>query len=278
MPELPEVETVARVLHAQLVGKRFVGAEIFWPGAVATPAAHEFGAQIAGRRIEQVTRRGKFVVMSLQPRSYMLVHLRMTGCLLVCDVQMNPQCTLDPYTRAILHLDSGQWLRFRDTRKFGRLYLVDDVAQVAGHLGPEPLSTEFTVEALWTILQDHRRRIKPLLSDQRLIAGLGNIYIDEALWEAGIHPLRLAHTLTREEAERLWEAIRHVLNSAIANMGTTLRNYRTPDDQPGENEEALRVYGRKGRACPRCGHPIERLVVGQRGTSICPYCQGLTIL
>jgi formamidopyrimidine-DNA glycosylase len=174
-----------------------------------------------------------------------------------------------------LLLSSGQALRLHDLRKFGRLYLVDDPSTVLGRLGREPLAADFTVEALGAIVSGRRRQIKPLLFDQRLVAGLGNIYIDESLWEARVHPLRHADTLAPDEVLRLHAAMQNVLARAIAHNGTTLRDYRDPHERPGQHQGYLVVYGRRGAACPRCGQAIARTVVGQRGTYYCPACQVL---
>jgi len=276
MPELPEVETIARHLKAQLVGQYIGQVEVRWPRCIATPTATQFAHEFVGREILDVGRRGKFVIVSLSESKFLLVHLRMTGRLILEDAShpgTSEEITLDPHTHVIFYFVSGKALCFRDTRKFGRLYLVNEPAEIVGDLGPEPLSDDLTPQALYELLRGHRKRLKPLLADQRLLAGLGNIYIDEALWEARIHPLRHAHTLSVEEAARLHTAIRTVLSRAIKNLGTTLRDYRTPLGELGEHQEALAVYGRQGEPCPRCGEPIRREVVGGRGTWYCPSCQ-----
>lgn len=273
MPELPEIETIARILHAQVTGKTIERARVLWPRVIATPSVDQFEREIAGRRILGVMRRGKFLWLRLDPPGHLLVHLRMTGRMLTCGPP-DPMAGDDPYNHVVLELDSGAPLRFRDVRRFGRMYLVADEAQVLGGLGLEPLSPEFTAEQLGVILSSRRRQLKPLLLDQRVIAGLGNIYVDESLWEARIHPLRRASCLGADEVARLHAAIGTVLGRAIVNMGTTLRDYRTPEGREGSNGEFLAVYGRKGLPCGRCGQPIVRIVVGQRGTHLCPTCQG----
>jgi formamidopyrimidine-DNA glycosylase len=204
--------------------------------------------------------------------------LRMTGCLLYNEqpCAAGPRVPEDEsHVRVVLHLASGATLRFRDMRKFGRLYLVDDPQEVVGGLGPEPLSPDWTPLALAILLQHRRGRIKPILQNQQILAGLGNIYADESLWRARIHPMQEAQTLTGQDIERLHDAIREVLSRAIENRGTTLRDYRNAQDEPGENQSSLAVYQRHGRACPRCGQIIERIVVGGRGTHFCPTCQEL---
>lgn len=273
MPELPEVEVIARGLHEQLAGQRIVEVAVRWPRTIARPPADVFAAQLVGRTVQRVWRRGKFLVLDLTPSKHLVVHLRMTGQFLVCRGAGSLEA--DAHTHVSITFASGCLLHFRDVRKFGRFALVDDPAEVLGALGPEPLSDGFTPESLAAILHGRRRQIKPALLDQTVVAGLGNIYVDEALWEARIHPLRPAHTLTVDELVRLHRAIRLVLAQAIANRGTTFRDYRDAQNRPGGNQRALAVYGRKGAPCPRCGAPIVRTVVGQRGTHFCPVCQVL---
>jgi len=276
MPELPEVETIVRLLRAQLVGQRVSSVEVRWPRCIAIPGASEFERELIEREVLDVGRRGKFVIISLSGGRFLLVHLRMTGRLLVEDAgcaAASGEAAPDPHIHVVFRFVSGRALRFHDTRKFGRLYLLSEPAEIVGDLGPEPLSADFTPQTLHDLLRGHRKRLKPLLADQRLLAGLGNIYIDEALWEARIHPLRHAHTLSAEETARLHAAIRKVLARAIENLGTTLRDYRTPLGESGENQEALAVYGRQGKPCPRCGEVVRRELVGGRGTWYCPSCQ-----
>lgn len=276
MPELPEVETIARLLREQLVGQFMSYVEVRWPRCVAYPSVAEFERELLGREVQDVGRRGKFVILSLSGHKSLLVHLRMTGRLIVEDMGCSAaigEAAPDSHTHILFRFSSGKVLRFRDTRKFGRLHLVNEPAEIVGDLGPEPLSPGFTPQVLHDLLRSHRRRLKSLLIDQRVLAGLGNIYVDEALWEARIHPLRRAQTLSPEEVERLHIAIRSVLACAIGNQGTTLRDYRTPLDEAGENQEALAVYGRQGKPCRRCGELILREVVGGRGTWYCPSCQ-----
>ncbi|MHB0857012.1 MAG: DNA-formamidopyrimidine glycosylase [Anaerolineae bacterium] len=273
MPELPEVETIARSLNEQLAGQRIAGVSIGWPRSIARPGVEAFSEQLVGRTVQRVGRRGKFIVMDLYPSKHLIVHLRMTGQFLVCEDAWALES--DRHTHVTIVFESGCVMRFRDVRKFGRFALVDDASEVLGALGLEPLSDTFTCEALAALLRSRRRQIKPALLDQTMVAGLGNIYVDEALWEARIHPLRTTHTLTEGEVARLHEAVRRVLAQAISNRGTTFRDYRDPQNLPGENQRALAVYGRKGEPCPRCASPIVRILVGQRGTHFCPVCQKL---
>ncbi len=274
MPELPEVETIVQQLSASLVGQRIVATHIGWPGVVATPSPDALGAALQGRTIMGVRRRAKFILIEVPPQ-VLVVHLRMTGRLLLCD-STAPTSIDERYLRAWWSLASGQTLCFADLRKFGRLYLVDDPTPLIAHLGPEPLADDLSADRFAALLKAHRRQLKPLLLDQHFLAGLGNIYTDEALWRAGLHPLTRADTLTPAQAEALWAAIRAALHEAIADGGTTLRDYRNARNEAGGHAPALAVYGRAGAPCPRCGAPIVRLVVGGRRTHICPVCQSLT--
>jgi formamidopyrimidine-DNA glycosylase len=273
MPELPEVETVARGLRMSLVGATIVGAEVRWTRSVIPSDPPAFARRLVGQTVTDVGRRGKWVVIGLVGGSALLVHLRMTGRLL-----LESEAGLDDrHLRVLLFLDDGRRLRFFDQRKFGRLVLTSEPQEVLGELGPEPLAEEFTPEQFLELLGRRRGRIKPLLLNQRFLAGLGNIYADEALWRAGIHPLRPADTLTPGDVRRLHRAIRSVLRAAIASGGTTLpdRTYQQVDGRSGEFAGRLAVYGRADQPCPRCGVAIERITVGQRGTHLCPHCQSL---
>jgi formamidopyrimidine-DNA glycosylase len=269
MPELPEVENVARMLRPEVVGRRVVEAQVLWPRSVARPTPEAFCRDLVGREITSLGRRGKVLTLGLSDGWWLLVHLRMSGRLLLG----RPEEPAPVHLRAVLRLDDGRDLRFVDPRKFGRLWLVQDPAEVLGSLGPEPLDPTFTVEAFQARLAGRRVRIKPLLLDQRFLAGVGNIYADEALFLAGIHPCRPAGSLTEGEVERLHGALQEVLAAAIANGGTTLSAYRRPDGSPGEHQALLRVFRRAGEPCPRCGTPVVRAVVGGRGTYFCPRCQ-----
>jgi formamidopyrimidine-DNA glycosylase len=274
VPELPEVEIIARGLDAALAGQTIRAVEVFWERSVAMPAAAEFAARLAGQRIVGVGRRGKFVVVRLQGGDVLMAHLRMTGTLCIAPAER----PLNPYVRVLFRLNSSHDLRFADTRKFGRLYLAETIEQVIGDLGPEPLGDEFTPAWLAGALRRRGARLKPLLLDQSFVAGLGNIYVDEALFRAGLHPLRRADSVSEEEAGRLHAAIQEVLRAAIGRRGTTLSDYRDAAGEPGENQMFLRVYHRHGQPCLRCGRPIERIIVGQRGTHFCPHCQPASLV
>ncbi len=271
MPELPEVETVAYGLHHALTGRTIVDVKVLWARSVASPDAVAFARRLRGQIITGVRRRGKWVVIALEGGDTLLVHLRMSGRLLV----EAEACMDTRHLRAVFLLDDGRRLSFVDARKFGRLWLGNDPSAVLGELGPEPLSDGFTATQFNKMLAGQHRRIKSLLLDQRFLAGLGNIYTDEALWRAGIHPLRRASTLTPIEVRRLHRAIRSVLRAAIAGGGTTLADetYRRADGRAGEFADRLVVYGRAGEPCPRCGTVIERIIVGQRSAHFCPCCQ-----
>jgi len=271
MPELPEVETVVRGLRDSLPGQRIVGVEVFWARSVRGLDPEAFACRLEGRRVVGMGRRGKWIVMSLSGGDTLLVHLRMTGQL-VWEPEDSPD---EKYTRVLFHFDDGWQLRFSDMRKFGRIVLTDDPDEVLGDLGPEPLSDDFTVARFEEMLSKRRGRIKSLLLNQRFLVGLGNIYVNEALWRAGVHPRRSADSLSSEEVQRLHGTIRSVLREAIASNGTTLGNgnFRRADGRSGEFADQLAVYGRAGEPCPCCGKTIERIEVGQRGTFVCRGCQ-----
>lgn len=265
MPELPEVETIARKLRPELVGKSILKADLLWPRTLATPTPAKFKKQIRGQEIRGIGRRAKYFVMELSD-FHMFVHLRMSGDLYIKEVD----AATEKHDRLILSLNPGEnKLVFNDTRKFGRVWLVQDPGEVLSGLGPEPLSEEFTAQLLYDGLQSRHRQLKPLLLDQSFLAGMGNIYTDEALHKARLHPLAASDSVKRVQAQALWEAIREVLQEGIRRNGASIDwVYRG-----GEFQNYLRVYDRKGQPCPVCGTAIERLVVGQRGTHVCPSCQ-----
>ena len=265
MPELPEVETIARKLRPELVGKSILKADLLWSRTLATPSPAKFKKQIKGQEIRGIGRRAKYFVMDLSD-FHLFVHLRMSGDLYIKEVDAAPE----KHDRLILDLDpGGTKLVFNDTRKFGRVWLVQNPDEVVSNLGPEPLSEEFTAQMLYDGLKSRHRQLKPLLLDQSFLAGMGNIYTDEALHKAHLHPLAVSDSVNREQAQALWEAIRDVLQEGIRRNGASIDwVYRG-----GEFQNYFRVYDRKGQPCPVCSTLIERLVVGQRGTHICPNCQ-----
>lgn len=274
MPELPEVQTIVDDLAiAGICGQFIWEVVVLWPRSIATPV--DFSARLAGDSIRNIERRGKYIIIKLGSGRALLIHLRMSGRILLYPSQ-------EPVLRhehVLIKLQDGRDLRLHDTRKFGRMYLVDNQDDILGSLGLEPLGNDFTIFALEQIVSTRARMLKPLLLDQRLIAGLGNIYVDEALWEAGLHPQRISKMLQKKEIVRLHRAIQAVLQRGLRNRGTSLGNSKTNftslEHRPGSNAESLNVFRRNGKPCPHCGASIIRLVVGQRGTHICPQCQPL---
>jgi formamidopyrimidine-DNA glycosylase len=276
MPELPEVETIVRALQQggrdgpAVLGRRLQSADLLWERTLAQPSAGEFISQIPGQVVEGVSRRGKFIVVRLS-QYFLLAHLRMSGDLRVEPFQ-DEQAQLLPlktHDRLVLAFVDGQRLVFNDPRKFGRVWLVDDPQQVLSKLGPEPLDPGFSAEQFYINLHAHHRLLKPLLLDQAFIAGLGNIYTDEALHLAGLHPTRHADELDEIQAQKLLRSIRLVLEEGIRRNGASIDwVYRG-----GSFQNSFRVYQRTGEPCLVCGTPIERLVIGQRGTHFCPVCQ-----
>jgi formamidopyrimidine-DNA glycosylase len=272
MPELPEVETVARDLAAQIDGRTITGVvHLDWPRMIETPDEAGFRAGIANRRILRVYRRAKWVLVALSGDLTLAVHLRMSGSLIVHAAE-DP---IDPHTHLVLGLDDGRRVLFRDVRKFGRVRLLDarGLAELDAHHGVEPLGEGFTPKVLQGLLANRSTRIKPLLLDQALIAGLGNIYVDEALWHAQIHPERAAASVRPREASALHAAIQEVLTRSITLGGSSFRDYRNGYGELGGNQVSFAVYQRGGEPCQRCGGAIQRLVVAQRGTHVCPHCQ-----
>jgi formamidopyrimidine-DNA glycosylase len=292
MPELPEVETVARDLQRWVAGAQITDAEVRWARTIRHPEpAEQFIAEIRGAQISRVGRRAKSVLLHLADGRVMTVALRMTGALIVAP----PGTPDDPYARVVFSLADGRQLRYRDVRKFGRIGLWEGgglvwrrrgkkkrmaevkspyrVGDVFGRHGPEPLATTFSAARLAERLKGRSARLKTLLLDQSFIAGVGNIYADEALWRARLHPMRRADSLTPGEVRRLHRAIRSVLRQGISNRGTSFGDYVGADDRPGDNAERLAVYRRTGEPCYRCGRTIQRVVIGQRSTHFCPHCQ-----
>lgn len=274
MPELPEVETVVRdLLRCGVVGCIIRSAHVAWPRTVSGMPPDEFERRIAGRRILSVGRRAKYIILRLSGGATLLIHLRMSGRLAVSG----DAAPHDPHVRAWLRLDGGCTLVFYDPRKFGRWLLTGHPERFLDRIGPEPLSPGFTSRRFAVALGSRRRMLKPLLLDQTFLAGLGNIYVDEALWHARLHPCRSADSLSANEARSLHLAIRSVLRQAIRMKGTSLgtgrTNFRGGDGRRGRNQERLHVFRRTGHPCPRCGAAITRCVVGQRGTHLCACCQ-----
>lgn len=277
MPELPEVQTVVDdLIAAGLTNGTITDARVSWPAIIFGMSPHVFCRKIVGKSIDQIYRRGKYVVLQLGDNHSLIVHLRMTGRFVLTE----PLASCCRHIHVVLTMNHDKQLRFHDTRKFGRFYLTDEPERVLGKLGPEPLDHTFTAGMLASGLKARSRQIKPLLLDQCFIAGLGNIYVDEALWKAKIHPLRLASGISIEEARLLHRAIRAVLRTGLQNAGTSLgqgdNNFASLSRGRGGNAEHLKVFRRTGQSCPRCQQSIIRLIVAQRSTHICSNCQRLS--
>ena len=295
MPELPEVETVARDLQREVAGATIAGATVSWDRTIRHPQpAERFVAEVHGATIRRVTRRAKTVLLHLEDGRVLTVALRMTGALIVRP----PGTAPEPYARVVFELADGRELRYRDMRKFGRIglwpggglrsigagrgarsrrvaegrgrYRIGEV--FSGH-GPEPLARGFTARRLAERLHGRSAKLKTLLLDQSFVAGVGNIYADEALWRARLHPQRGADTLDAADVRRLHRSLRQVLREGIANRGSSFSDYVGADGEPGANAERLAVYRRTEQPCYRCGRPIRRIVIGQRSTHFCPHCQ-----
>lgn len=274
MPELPEVETVVRDLRAHGLEKAVISSvDVRWPRTIAAGSPARVTGQLRGRRIDRISRRGKYIILSLDDGNHLQIHLRMTGKFRFARQGETP----GKHDHVVINLVDGRSLYFNDTRKFGRFRLVAAAEEGLDALGPEPLGDAFTLESFRDRLKGKTRMIKPLLLDQTVVAGLGNIYVDESLWRARIHPERCAGTLTGAEIRRLHQAIREVLHRAVENCGTTLgageANFYSVAGRRGRNADELDVFRRTGLPCPRCDHKIVRTVVGQRGTHLCPKCQ-----
>lgn len=271
MPELPEVETIRLTLEAKLIGRTIIRAEVKHPKMVERQSPAEFIERVQERTIHSLQRRGKYLLMQLSGDLVLALHLRMTGQLTVEPVDQ-PIATA---TYLILQLDNQTELRFRDQRKFGKVFIYQNqaVPEALAKLGPEPLSSEFTLALFQERLASHKLAIKKALLNQEIVAGIGNIYADEALFVAGIYPGRPVDSLTAVELKRLYDAVRQVLQEGIAYRGTTKRDYRDGEGKPGSYQDKLRVYGRKGLPCPDCQRPIAKINLGGRGTYFCPYCQ-----
>jgi formamidopyrimidine-DNA glycosylase len=274
MPELPEVETIVRDLRKQgLPGARITEAAVYWPRTVATHASADFIQALRGVTVESLERRGKFLVFHLSGSKKLLIHLRMSGRLLFAK----PQQPRAKHEHILLTLHDGRQLRFQDPRKFGRWYLFAGHTSKLDALGPEPLDRRFNARYLYERLRSRSRQLKALLLDQTFLAGLGNIYVDEALWESRLHPALSSQRLTWDQARGLHRAIVKVLKAGIRHCGTSLGksdfNYYSTSGRRGRHQDALQIFRRTGQPCPRCRQKILRLVIAQRGSHICPRCQ-----
>lgn len=272
MPELPEVETIRRRLEPLLSGKKIVRVEINDPRLTRPVPANELAAGLSGERIEVLDRRGKYLLVRLESGLTLVIHLRMTGSLR----HRRAGSEQVAHERARLELDDGSELAYRDVRRFGTWHLFTPDAleeYLDARVGPEPLAPEFTPELLRERLAGRRAPLKAALLDQRTLAGLGNIYVDEALWRARLHPARPAASLGKPALVRLHDAIRKTLEIGIARQGSTLRDYALPDGESGSMQAEFRVYGREGEPCERCGTAISKTRIAGRGTWFCPRCQ-----
>jgi formamidopyrimidine-DNA glycosylase len=273
VPELPEVETVRARLEPALVGRSFERVEIRDARLTRPFDPDEVAAELQGEVVEALERRGKYLVFRFRSGRVLLVHLRMTGTF---RHGRNGTPDVDLYRRAVVRLDDGSDVMYRDVRRFGTWLLLEpdeEAPYLASRLGEEPLTKTFTTAALAARLRGRKAPLKAALLDQRAAAGMGNIYADEALWRAKIHPLRPAGDLSPAEIGRLHRGINDAIRAGIARQGTTLRDYRTPDGASGSMQDELRVYGRGGEPCPRCGTEIAKTRAGGRGTWYCPNCQ-----
>ena len=270
MPELPEVEYLARQLREALIGSRIMRVDVLWPRAVSRMTPEELIVRLTGRRVLAVGRRAKYLVLTLDSGESLVIHRRMSG-----NLRLARAAETAPYTRVAFTLSNGRQLLFTDPRKFGRVTVAapEELPALFGRLGPEPLDAEFTPDVLAERLARSHRSIKTTLLDQSVVAGLGNIYADEALYRAQIHPLRSAATLTPDEIAALYVGIQGALLSGIEHGGTTFGRHRDLYDEPGSNLEHIEVYRRTGQPCLRCGSSIVRIRIAQRSAHFCPHCQ-----
>ena len=267
MPELPEVETIKNELAPWVVGQSFTQVTILDTELVCGGSAEEVRRGLIGQKVESLGRRGKYLIFHLSNGRSLIIHLRMTGSLL-----LNPK-EVERYARAVFHLSNGHRLVFRDRRRLGLIWLVDDADTVVGKLGPEPLDENFTPGILGQRLSRRRIPVKAALLDQGIVAGIGNMYADEALFAARIHPLRKADALSPAEVRALHNCIRRVLEAAISSKGASVDTYVRPEGELGTADFDFKVAHRGGEPCPICGSTIERLPVQSRGTCFCPRCQ-----
>ncbi len=271
MPELPEVETVVRGLREPLVGHTILGVTCNQPKTIRHADLASMAARIQGQKVIGITRRAKYILCQLSSGDLFIIHLGMTGRLYV--VPDESQWNADRWAHLVVQLDGGQQLRFSDPRRFGFAAVVSQFEEIAPKIGPEPLSNDFTRAGFAEKLKHHHKAIKALLLDQSFIAGVGNIYADESLFRSKIRPLRPANSLKKAESDRLYAAIRAVLEEGIARQGASVNWYRKVDGSEGEAQDNFFVYGRDGEPCLVCGTPIQKIVVGGRGTHFCPKCQ-----
>jgi len=265
MPELPEVETIKNELIPRVIGRQITNVTILDDKIVRQPSVAEFCSRLIGQKISGIGRRGKYLIFGLSGGEALIIHLKMTGSLLLKPPER--------FTRAVIQLDDGTKIFFRDPRKFGAMWLVENKNAIINKLGPEPLKIDFTPKVLARRLSQRTAPIKALLFDQKFVAGIGNMYADEALFRARIHPLRSGKSLSPEEIKRLHRAIQQTLSAAIKSKGASVENYFRPDGQIGTAHFEFKVAHGRGKNCPVCGSAIERILVRNRGSYFCPGCQ-----
>jgi len=270
MPELPEVETIKNELSPWVVGQSFTQVTILDTELVCGGSAEEVRRGLIGQKVESLERRGKYLIFQLSNGRSLIIHLRMTGVLL-----LNPR-GVDHCARAVFHFSNGHRLVLSDLRRLGLIWLVDDADTVVGKLGPEPLDESFTPGILGQRLSRHHIPVKAALLDQCIVAGIGNMYADEALFAARIHPLRKADALSPEEVQTLYHCIRRVLGAGIGSKGASVDTYVRPEGELGTAHFDFKVAHRDGQLCPACGTPVRRILVRSRGSYFCPRCQPVT--
>ncbi|MBE0431784.1 MAG: bifunctional DNA-formamidopyrimidine glycosylase/DNA-(apurinic or apyrimidinic site) lyase [Dehalococcoidia bacterium] len=270
MPELPEVETIKNELAPSVVGHSLTGVAIFDEKLVAVGSLEEVHRELIGRKIESLKRRGKYLIFELSSGRSLIMHLRMTGSLL-----LNPR-EVDRYARAVFDISGEHRVVFSDRRRLGRIWLVNDADTTVGKLGPEPFDEGYSAEILGQSLSRHRIPVKSVLLDQHIVAGIGNMYADEALFAAGIHPSRRAHSLSRKEVRTLHNCIRAVLEAAINCKGASVDTYVRPEGELGTAHCDFKVAHRRGQPCPACGATIQWIKIQNRGSCFCPKCQSLS--
>jgi formamidopyrimidine-DNA glycosylase len=269
MPELPEVETVKNQLAPHITGRSISGVTLFWDKIVKEPSPQEFISRITKEKITGIDRHGKYLIFHLSSGDKLIIHLKMTGSLILQKDDAEPP----KFTRAVIHLDDGQDIYFRDPRKFGVLKLVKDTKEIDNKLGPEPLGESFTLKSFAEGLAKRTAPIKALLLDQKFMAGVGNMYADEALFAARIDPCRASNSLRKTEIRRLYSAIREALIAGIQYGGASIVTYYHPDGSRGTAQQHFNVAHGQKKSCPACGGLIKRIVVRGRGTYYCPRCQ-----
>ena len=267
MPELPEVETVIRFIRPHIIGKTILGVKFPWSKACEGSSVDQFKKNTIGSKIRALERRGKYIIFSIDT-AWFTVHLRMTGHLYMAKAGFDRG-----HVTFLSRLDGDQYLVFKDQRKFGRVTWMDSLKPLGAKLGLEPLSDEFTEEWLYSNIRSRKRQMKALLLDQSIIAGLGNIYVDEVLWASGINPLKVSNRVSAKKVRSLHAAIGLILREAISARGTTIRDFRFDGEQPGSFKDQLKIFERSGYPCHRCDETIVKIRAAGRGTYICPRCQ-----